>query len=275
MILNVDSSDLGNLVISDFDGLIRNADGVLRFTVLWEGCKAKELYEVFKSYGDIDEVVIPYKRDIRGIHCGFMRFIDVECKTKEMYEVFKNFGDIDVAVIPYKRDISGRRYGFVRFFDVEDERWLATKLNNIFLKSQKIFVNVPRFNKGNMEGVQDKPETRKVRQYNSFRTRGEVRSYAQVVRNNGDHRRTNFRRRTWSDKKAEVKPYTAHHEFTNEDEKTWVRSKRAYIGIMDNPGSTYNIQDMFNFEGYFAIQVTLLGSNLCLLEERGGGGLNG
>lgn len=62
----------------------------------------------------------------------------------------------------------------MRFFDVEDERWLAMKLDNIFLKSQKIFVNVPRFHRGNMEGVQDKPETRNVTKKRAKHTRNSL-----------------------------------------------------------------------------------------------------
>lgn len=35
---------------------------------------AKEMFDEFKRFGDIDEVVVPSKQDIRG-HCyGFIRF---------------------------------------------------------------------------------------------------------------------------------------------------------------------------------------------------------
>ena len=35
------------------------------------------MYELFHCYSDIDEVVIPYKCDIRGRCNGFVRFFDV------------------------------------------------------------------------------------------------------------------------------------------------------------------------------------------------------
>lgn len=35
------------------------------------------MYEDFKLYGDIDGVVIPNKRDVRGMRYGFVRFFNV------------------------------------------------------------------------------------------------------------------------------------------------------------------------------------------------------
>lgn len=48
-------------------------------------------------------------------------------------------------VIPSKRDARDKRYGFVRFFYVKEPRVLATKLDNIFLENDKIYVNLPKF----------------------------------------------------------------------------------------------------------------------------------
>lgn len=42
---------------------------------------------------------------------------------------------------------------------------------------------------------------------------------------------------------------------------------KAYVGVMINLGSSYNIQEIFFSEGYFAIKVTPMGANMCLLEE--------
>lgn len=48
-------------------------------------------------------------------------------------------------VIPNKREIRGKRYRFVRFYNVENARSLAMKLDNLFMGKQKLFVNIPRF----------------------------------------------------------------------------------------------------------------------------------
>lgn len=45
-----------------------------------EGFGARELYKVFEKYSEVDEVVIPAKKDIRGNRYGFVCFFDVEYK---------------------------------------------------------------------------------------------------------------------------------------------------------------------------------------------------
>lgn len=42
--------------------------------------RVKELYNVFKEFNDIDEVIIPPKRDIRDKRYGFIRFFKVNDK---------------------------------------------------------------------------------------------------------------------------------------------------------------------------------------------------
>ncbi|XP_058776600.1 uncharacterized protein LOC131650917 [Vicia villosa] len=43
-----------------------------------EKYKSRDLYKVFVKYGDIDEMVIPLKKDIRSNIYGFVRYFDVE-----------------------------------------------------------------------------------------------------------------------------------------------------------------------------------------------------
>lgn len=57
-----------------------------------------------------------------------------------------------------------------------------------------------------------------------------------------------------------------HLKFHSEEEDP-VRYRKAFMGVVVNPGMTYNIQMIFEIEGYFSIKATSLGANLCLLEE--------
>lgn len=41
----------------------------------------------------------------------------------------------------------------------------------------------------------------------------------------------------------------------------------VYIGIVDKPGMSYNIQEEFIQQGYFSVRATTMGSNLVLLES--------
>lgn len=65
--------------------------------------------------------------------------------AKCMYQAFMGMRDIDEVIIPPKRNARRNTYGFIRFFNMKNNRLLATKLDNIFLDGRKIFANIPRF----------------------------------------------------------------------------------------------------------------------------------
>lgn len=52
------------------------------------------------------------------------------------------------------------------------------------------------------------------------------------------------------------------------------RFSKAYAGVIKNVGMPYNIQDIFDMEGYFSFKVTPLEANICLLGERKQGELD-
>lgn len=70
----------------------------------------------------------------------------------------------------------------------------------------------------------------------------------------------------WKDNR--LHSYSSSAQFSIEDEDQWKRFSKMYIGVEENPGTTYNIQETFNVKGYFAVKVTPQGVKLCLLEDR-------
>lgn len=46
------------------------------------------------------------------------------------------------------------------------------------------------------------------------------------------------------------------------------RFEKAYLGVVEILCNTYKMQELLNVKGYFDLKVTMLGSKLCLLEER-------
>ncbi|MCI36391.1 hypothetical protein A2U01_0057614, partial [Trifolium medium] len=66
-------------------------------------------------------------------------------------------------------------------------------------------------------------------------------------------------------KKQEGKPNRVAFSYEAE-ENVLVRLKKAFVGVAEHPGMTYNIQNAFHSQGYFGVKVTPLGSNLTLLE---------
>jgi hypothetical protein len=52
----------------------------------------------------------------------------------------------------------------------------------------------------------------------------------------------------------------------NADKSDVKRFEKAFVGVAANPGTTYNIQNALHAQGYFGVKITLIGSNLSLLE---------
>lgn len=55
--------------------------------------------------------------------------------------------------------------------------------------------------------------------------------------------------------------------FDSNLEATFKILNKAYVGVVENPGMTYNMQETFNMEDSFKVKVTPLGENLCFLEK--------
>lgn len=55
-------------------------------------------------------------------------------------------------------------------------------------------------------------------------------------------------------------------EFITDNDEELVKLHKAFVDVVVNLGSTYNIQNIFQTEGYFAVKVTPLGDNVCLLQ---------
>lgn len=45
------------------------------------------------------------------------------------------------------------------------------------------------------------------------------------------------------------------------------RFRKAFVGKVIIPGSSYNMQGCFEIEGIFSVKLTPMGANLCLLED--------
>ncbi|MCI01860.1 hypothetical protein A2U01_0022889, partial [Trifolium medium] len=184
------------------------------------------------------------------------------------------------VVIPVKRNKLGRRFGFARFAHVRDEERFGIKLDNIIIGRNKIFVNSPRFQrrKGGTRTTENRnfrdrsAEREKVHAPNleennhvkshTWRER-KHRSFAHVVQNvNVDNFELEGKRAA---KQTNHVPKQLHYKAEAADLQ---KLRKAFVGEVQHPGSTYNIQNAFHMEGYFGIKVTPLGANLALLEEQ-------
>lgn len=185
-------------------------------------------------------------------------------RTNDLFYEFKELGEVEEVVTPPKRDNKGRRYGFVRFLNVKDERLLATIFDNIVLDGRKIFANVPRFNRGNPTQFNARPKVVNVRHNftgadkgvrHHFQSGAAGISYADVLQNKNavkDSKHDEFYAKilTFSLKADDISQYS-----------------KAFTGKIKNPGVDIDLKKIFMEEELFSIRVTLLGPNLCLLED--------
>ncbi|XP_058740912.1 polyadenylate-binding protein, cytoplasmic and nuclear-like [Vicia villosa] len=78
---------------------------------------AKDLYNVFSEFGEVDEVIIPSKRDVRGKKYGFVRFFDVkevELLATKLDNIFLGMKKIHVNVPKHERGVSRKSEGLFR-----------------------------------------------------------------------------------------------------------------------------------------------------------------
>ncbi|XP_058783963.1 uncharacterized protein LOC131658712 [Vicia villosa] len=221
----------------------------------------------------------------------FITNFNEDLSARDLFENFKDYGLVMEVAIPAKRNKQGMRYGFVRFRKVENERDMAIKLDNIFIRGRKLYANIPRFNRDKRLAAKDhrsgvdtkrtatginKGEEQRKGLKGNYLPRTEN-SYANVVRGRvveGQGRKHMLQGKVkdkdkdtigWCDK---VKlPRFAHLQF-NMKEDEMKRFEKAFVGVVEKAGMTYNIQKALHTEGYFNIKATPLGANLCLLEEQ-------
>lgn len=187
--------------------------------------------------------------------------------AKRLFELFGCSGSVVEVEISPRRNRIGKRFAFARFSGVEDGRILAIRLDNILIEGKKIHVNLPRFSRdqGTAGGrkiiavskglVKNSKAVSAADTGNGTGvTRGGSSSYAEAVGFNG---------LASVDNKDDS---TVLNFCSNQALKS--RFEKAYIGRVCILGSAYNIQNYLEMEGIYAIKVTPLGGNCCLLEDK-------
>ncbi|KAG5069405.1 hypothetical protein JHK85_001782 [Glycine max] len=77
---------------------------------------------------------------------------------KDLWVQFKRWGDVREVFISKKRNKGGRRYGFVRFSGVTDVHRLERQLDNLIVGGLKLYVNVPKYERGKGRDAVRRPE---------------------------------------------------------------------------------------------------------------------
>jgi hypothetical protein len=189
--------------------------------------------------------------------------------AKAVFNALHNYGEIFEAVIPVKRDKGGRRFGFARFDKVSDPISFECELNKVVIGGCKISANLSRFqrqeeNRRNNFNDEERNVRTRQPQPQGERFRFEARplislshaevSYAQEVQLGKGSKQGEAHKKVILKYEAEVKEVA--------------RMLKTFVGEGNNPGTTYNIQNALNSQGYFGVKITPLEANLALLEDQ-------
>lgn len=94
--------------------------------------KASTQKSVNSKYDDVKGTYGRKKENEKISSMFFTKFLDSHV-ARDMYKIFKDFEEIYEVVVPPKRYRIGKCYKFERLLNVKDDRFLAIKLENIFI----------------------------------------------------------------------------------------------------------------------------------------------
>lgn len=189
------------------------------------------------------------------------------CTTRELFDLFGCSGHVVEVAISPRRNTFGKRFCFAWFLDAGDGMLLAVRLHNTIIDGRKIHVNLPHFQRatyrtgGRMHGATKGMQGRASMSYEeknkvSFwaeSSRNPFKSYVEAVVDE------NFIQKVKEDDNILL---NFHSNVASRS-----RFEKAYVGNVCIPVSAYNIQTHLEMEGVFAIKITPLGGNCCLLKE--------
>ena len=200
-----------------------------------------------------------YKDDITSFY--FTHFPD-EANEVTLWENFKRWGDVREVYIAKRRNKDGRRYGFVRFKGVSDVKRLEVYLDNIFIKDQKLFVNIPRFVRPIRptrtqvvqsiitKGGEQKKNANKGRQEGSI---PRMRSYAEVTAKGG----------VSGNKVTDVASSFVLSIPTNDNDDYWCNG--AWVGKLKTPMAMESMEDRISWDFGYNVRTKFLGDDMVLL----------
>ncbi|XP_028215124.1 uncharacterized protein LOC114397228 [Glycine soja] len=171
--------------------------------------------------------------------------------AKHLFNSLRSYGDLQEVVIPTRRNRMGKRFGFARFCRIQEPERFAMKLDNIFIGRDKLFANLPRYQRDQAKKMPGGPiskESEPVVRKSTQVWKPKVIGQACKITNGSMHDQMG----------GELK-----YEAKVEDMK---RLSIAMVGVVIHPGQSYLIQEHFAMQGVSTILVTPLGANMVLLE---------
>ncbi|KAI5434218.1 hypothetical protein KIW84_021184 [Lathyrus oleraceus] len=257
------------------------------FSSIPDSFKARDLHEVFSRFGEVDEVVIPMKKDVRGKRYGFVRFFNVidsrrlVCKLDNIFvEDVKlqvnipRFSRNSKSIVSNRNQNRVRRIGWVeksrvgggeqqigfssRFADSfakvvtggNKEVIMAAVVRNSEVGSKELLGGTGKVNEDGQAGGREVVDVTKV--VKKIDVVKMIDAAKGVMKSDAV--------------KATVSKSVAL-EFNTDLARDNPNILKAYVGLVRTSGMAFSMQKIFQSEGYFDFSIKPLGPNLCIFED--------
>jgi hypothetical protein len=168
--------------------------------------------------------------------------------------VFLKFGRVWEVYIPKKLDKRGRRFGFVKFKEVKEVEALNASMQDVWIGSYKLVVNQSRFNRSEQKEAQSSKPSKALGLYPMAAVVGDKpgRPYRSALLGASSSG-------TVLGNQMEIKAVV--------NELLKKELKGSVIGTLAREKDVRRIQTILLMEGFNAISVTHMGSNMALLRS--------
>ncbi|KAM0049594.1 putative RNA recognition motif domain, nucleotide-binding alpha-beta plait domain superfamily [Helianthus debilis subsp. tardiflorus] len=92
------------------------------------------------------------EKGVKGITKFYVARLPEKCSSKDIEEALGVYGAINGVYVARKRDKNGFRFGFVSFTGVKNMEELEKSMQNVWMGSFRLFINIARFASENKEG---------------------------------------------------------------------------------------------------------------------------
>ncbi|KAK6133348.1 hypothetical protein DH2020_032919 [Rehmannia glutinosa] len=179
---------------------------------------------------------------------------------RDLWELFQRYGKVWDVFIPNKRSRNGGRFGFVRFVGVDNAKSLEATLDQIWIGSYKLRVNIPRFSKwtGSTSGEALIQREYKIKPEQA--SRRSIRSFKEVLLENG-----------FNIKNEKIKEHQNSTEegadfvwTTHEEETKWLQG--CFLGKMHDLTEWKSFQAELWRRGYHSVNIKPMGGGWVLIQ---------
>jgi RNA recognition motif-containing protein len=177
----------------------------------------------------------------------FFTNIPDEATTEDLWKLFLKFGRVWEIYMPKKLDKRGRRFGFVKFKVVSEVELLNDKLQDVWMGTFKLLVNISRFARSDnkTDSSQSNHGTRSALQLKEV---GSGSSFRTALMGGA------------SASKAVVMKVLVNEELCKE-------LQGSVVGTLAREKDVRRIQTTLYMEGFRSISVTHMGGNMVLLRS--------